>query len=489
MVSCTRFLNYIRRRVTKLPIWRILVGLFFTFLRDAAGLFSASTTIGETVTLFHDPTLNIVVVVGFMLFVDTGSEIWLILVHDIPLCQRKKLRPWLVRVGLVGQILTSMSWFALMIVTFMNTIVNRCNTQQIINLECDSLWTGISSTMVVFMVFLKNSMTLKEYKDRAFIYPVICSEDLLFLYHMMRDDRKKIIEDFKTANGMNEPNWEAGCMDDPTFNLLIDVGLMVALDVAALTSVYLLIVHPGDAMVTTFFKALPFVIMILLDIISEVAILLTHDIPICNQEEDDIQKNIVIFQASRIIQVLVQVGWIITFSYMVYIVATLQCTDKCACMLQDEATNCSSSFCPSHTCTTPFCSFEQSGLCLHNNFTNFTWTLDPSLINPNFTSFNCSRVYSTKQCQNDHPSMIGCVLLGLVLLENLYQLVGMFFRSYILPITVPPALVYYMFITTDEHDKMFEKIGKNEFGADWDLSQIGEVVKESEALIQEDSLF
>eukprot|EP01123_Difflugia_compressa_P013759 TRINITY_DN657_c0_g1_i1.p1 TRINITY_DN657_c0_g1~~TRINITY_DN657_c0_g1_i1.p1 ORF type:complete len:356 (-),score=36.14 TRINITY_DN657_c0_g1_i1:85-1044(-) len=311
-------------------------------------------------------------------------------------------------------------------------------------------------------------MTIKDYNDRAFMFPVICNESLLYLYHFLNNAMDQIVTDFEKFNELNE-DWEPGCAADPTYNVIINFSFLILVDLAALSSVSTLIATPGALPYQMFINAVPFVALVILDIVSESIILVYHDIPICDQEEEIIHENDTIFLIAKILQVIVFLGWLGALVYMIIAALNVHCTDTCKCNILIPGLNCSSPFCPNgvqcnSTYPSEYCFYQQKGTCQPTM--NF-----PPGMNMNFTS-NCTLTQIKEDCILQRPNYIGCVLLGLVLIESLYQLIGMYFKSYIYPITIPESVMFIIYWMNDDKDKIVLKVGKNEFGLNWERDQM-----------------
>jgi hypothetical protein len=460
-------------------MYRVFISVLFTIIHDAAGLFSATPTIIHVVKAFPEDWQNIMLVVIPVVFIDCGSEILLVWAHDLPLCEKRPFATLHMRIALAGQILTSIIWFTLFILVAYFGVFNQCPVGSNF-VSCPALIPGISSAIVVFMVFIKNSMTLKEYRERVYKYPVICHESLLFLYHFIRDDPKAIVEDFKNFNGLDE-NWESTCTTEPTYNAVINFATLILTDIAAIASVSNLIIVPGDDAGQTFGRAIPFVILVLADIGSEVLILVFHDIPLCNQEEEVIKENVRLFQAGRFGQIVVQVAWIIALIYMIHVVQTLDCNDICECNVYNLERNCTvnNGQCPIN-CAMPHCMFNDTGRCLTNN----------TIAIPNYPDFqlsNCSIKVSALTCQQTHPSAISCVLLALILFEGIYQTIGIFFKSYLLPITLPDSIMFQLYWMNGDQDKLITRLGQNEFGFHWHKRDADKILTEEQSLLKTES--
>jgi len=255
------------------------------------------------------------------------------------------------------------------------------------------------------------------------------------------------------------------------------------MDVAAITSVSNLIVVPGDESYVTFLRALPFVIIVILDIVSEVLILIYHDIPLCNQEEEIITENWSLFQAGRIIQILVQLAWIGALVYMIIVYQNLNCYDICQCTVYNSALNCTQPGCP-FSCSSPYCMSPITGQCLAGS-TNI------SIPYPEFNMDNCTLTQLHTICLNQHPSAISCVLLALILFEGIYQTVGIFFKSYLLPITLPDSILLQLYWMNNDLEKLVEKLEKNEFGFHFHKADMEHILpdkdKESDPLMKSDT--
>jgi len=319
---------------------------------------------------------------------------------------------------------------------------------------------------------------LIDYYLRAYKYPVICHESLLFLYHLIRKDPKGIVEDFKKYNKFGdviETDWTT----EPTYNAILNFLILIFMDIAAIASVSNLIIVPGDPGYMTLFKALPFLGLILLDIASEVVILVYHDIPLCNQEDEKILHHNFKFQVARVTQIFVMLCWIGALVWMVIEVKNLKCTEECTCTIYNLDLNCSSPLCPVNTCTTSYCQYNQEGVCQFNSTDNSTTIIG---LPPERSSFqsNCTQdeIQTIIYCQQTHPSLISCILLGLILVENLYQTIGIFFKSYLMPITLPDFIMFQLYLMTDNVDGLINRFGKSEFGFHWNTQLLENLIDE-----------
>jgi len=154
---------------------------------------------------------------------------------------------------------------------------------------------------------------------------------------------------------------------------------------------------------------------------------------------------------------------------MIIIVKNLDCEDLCKCYAENPDLLCSDPTCPANgTCPTEICSFYTDQLICHpfGSPDNFTAEV-PDNLEPGFEFTNCTRTYKRKTCIQTHPSAISCVLLALILFEGLYQTMGIFFKSYLLPITLPDNLMFQLYIMTDELDALINRLGQSEFGFHW----------------------
>jgi len=257
------------------------------------------------------------------------------------------------------------------------------------------------------------------------------------------------------------------------------------MSIAAITSVTTIISVPGESPLMTFFRALPIAMIIILNIVSEVIILMYHDIPLCNQEERKISKHKTAFKIARFLQVIVVVSWLGAFFYMAYVAANVNCNDMCQCEIYNPNMTCSSPLCPyGPNCLMPHCSFNVSTQCTLNG----TSTYLPNTIPGNFTS-NCTETTSALTCTQSNPTAVSCILLALVILESFYNTVGMFFKAYILPIMLPANVLFLIYWMNDDTDKMVLRIGKSEFGSNWDLSHLGQVVTDVQQILMTESLW
>jgi len=267
---------------------------------------------------------------------------------------------------------------------------------------------------------------------------------------------------------MKIKNWIV--QNEPSYNAILNFATLILMDIAAIASVSNVIIVPGDSHFTTFLRAVPFVGLVLLDIFSEVLILLYHDIPLCNQEDKKILKHNKKFQLGRILQIIVLIGWICALVYMIHIVRNLNCENICECYAENPDISCSDPKCPTNgTCDNTFCSFFTDPMVCYpyGNPDNFTAPVPLKLEEEGYDFANCTITYKMKTCIQTHPSAISCVLLALILFEGLYQTMGIFFKSYLLPITLPDNLMFQLYIMNDEIDALVNRLGQSEFGFHW----------------------
>lgn len=211
--------------------------------------------------------------------------------------------------------------------------------------------------------------------------------------------------------------------------------------------------------------------MIFLDIVSEVVILIYHDVPLCDLEDQKILENNIKFQIARIVQIFVVLAWVGALTYMVLVVRDINsiCYDKCSCVLTNPALTCNDSLCPVNSCGDNVCEYTQIDRCL----TNFTIPERSS-----FTISNCTYPPPTNLsktfCLQTHPSLISCILLGMILLEGFYQTIGIFFKSYLLPITIPDYVMFQQYLMHGNINGLIDRFGKSEFGFHWSFEQLTE---------------
>jgi hypothetical protein len=415
-----------------------------------------------------------------MIIIDCGSELLLVIYHDLPLCRKEPLSYWRVRIGVAGQVLTSIIWLALTVaVCYYKIFAVECFKE---GLSCPGITAGISSTIILFMVTLKNSMTLKDFVERHDKYPIICNESLLFLYHFLRNEPAEIVKDFKKFYNF-DADQEIQCSNDPSYHAVFNFCFLILMDIAAIASVSNLIIVPDDTPVQTFLRAVPFVSLVILDIVSEVGILIYHDIPLCDQKDAKIIKHNTKFQIARIIQIFVLLCWIGALVYMVLIVKNLHCQDNCYCYITNPNLNCSS--CPindpSNTAVCPanasYCEIYRTQICNNTNpevYPGFILTENYD----NFEIMNCT--FNTRNgaefCRLTHPSIISCVLLALILLDGIYETIGIFFKSYLLPITLPDYVLFQIYVIRDNIDWLIARLGKHEFGFDFNVPELRETL-------------
>jgi len=292
------------------------------------------------------------------------------------------------------------------------------------------------------------------------------------LYHFLRKDPGGIVEDWKQFYQF-DPDAEISWTNDPVYNSIFNFGLLILMDIAAIASVSNLIVVPGDPPSITFLRAIPFVALILIDIGSETLILLYHDIPLCNHEDDKLLKHVRKFQVGRVLQIFVLVCWYGALAYMIITVQNLQCVNTCTCVYSNQAILCNSTQCPANgTCGADYCSWTKRAECNANNTLPF-----PTEYESEFTA-NCTIAASDtiEYCIHTHPSFISCVLLGLILFEGTYEAIGIFFKSYVLPITLPDEVMFQLYLMNDNIDGLINRLGKSEFGFHWNKSLLDTLI-------------
>jgi len=316
--------------------------------------------------------------------------------------------------------------------------------------HCKQLIPGFTEAAVIFIVFLNNSMTLKEYHDRAFVYPIICREELLYLSHIISKDETRVLESFSTFHGLTDDG-EIDCMDKPEFNVGFNYFLLMCFDLASLASVSTLIVVHNATPMQTLWRALPFALILIIDISSETMILVYHDLPLLRVEHEETKKNKNIFDAARIMQVFVNFAWLGALIYMIWMVVNVNCIAECQCTVCDPNFG--------------YCNNSMNLAC-HDPLGNESLVIIDRDFNLDYE--NCTVTWSTQQCQKANPTLNSCILLFLVLLDGFYQMGQMFFKSYIYPLTVPE---YVMFLAYWQKDKtqIIKSIRLNQFGDDEDI--------------------
>jgi len=103
------------------------------------------------------------------------------------------------------------------------------------------------------------------------------------------------------------------------------------------------------------------------------------------------------------------------------------------------------------------------------------------VLRPEFSNFqlsNCTQPYAltAEYCYLTSPSMISCVLLALILFEGIYETIGIFFKSYLLPITLPDYVMFQLYLLNDNIDALIARLGKNEFGFGWQSSKYEKLI-------------
>jgi len=376
-----------------------------------------------------------------------------VIYHDLPLCRGEfKNGPtdrdkFIVRLALVGQILTGLSWATLFGWVVYFAVFTNCPTQNADDLShCKFLIPGLTEAIVIFIVFLNNSMTIKEYKDRAWVYPIICREELLYLSHIITKQEARVLDSFSQFHGLGETD-EVGLMDSAEFNVGFNYFLLMCFDLASLASVSTLIMVHNATPLQTFFRALPFAIILVVDISSETMILVYHDLPLLRADHEEPKKNKVIFDVARCMQVFVNFAWLGALIYMVWVLANLNCVAECTC---------------ANVCS-PFDSNCNDSVVL--SCIDLAGNDSVQLINadPNLDYQNCTVTWSIRNCQKSNPSLNSCILLFLVLLDGFYQMGQMFFRSYIYPLTVPEYVMFLAYWRKDKNE-IVKAIKRSQFG-------------------------
>jgi len=315
--------DWLRKHVFSKTWWHVGIAIFFTLIHDVAGLISASTTVIARIQggPFDSTFVKVMTIYFPIILFDCGSEIALVMYHDLPLCRGKfKNGPTdrdklIVRIALVGQILTAISWASLFGLVVYFSVFTSCPTENADELaHCKFLVPGLTEAIVIFIVFLNNSMTLKEYNDRVWVYPIICREELLYLSHIITKQEARVLDSFSTFHGLKDG--EVGCMDGPEFNVGFNYFLLMCFDLASLASVSTLIMVHNATPQETFWRALPFAIILIVDISSETMILVYHDLPLLRAEHETPKKNKTIFDAARFMQVFVNFAWLGSLIYM-----------------------------------------------------------------------------------------------------------------------------------------------------------------------------
>jgi len=278
-------------------------------------------------------------------------------------------------------------------------------------------------------------MTLKEYSDRVYVYPIICHEELLYLSHLTSHKEDQVLKSIKTFHGLDDSNKEHGCMDSPEFNVVLNYIMLMFFDLASLASVSTLIVVHDASIEATFLRAIPFAVILIVDISSESMILYYHDLPLLRSDIEVPHQNKVIFNLARCMQVFVNFAWLGALLYMIWSVLNPTCvSDECTCNTNNNST------------VELFCK--------------------DILINDTVDSYsNCTVTWSVNQCRKASPSQNSCILLFLVLLDGFYQMGQMFFKSYIYPLTIPEYVMFLAYWRRDEK-QILQSVRRNQFGDD-----------------------
>jgi hypothetical protein len=291
-------------------------------------------------------------------------------------------------------------------------------------------------------------MTLKEYHDRAWVYPIICREELLYLAHIIRKNSDAVLESFKTFHDLKEEEGEPSCMDSAEFNVGFNYFLLMCFDLASLASVSTLIVVHEATIVQTAMRAIPFAIILVVDISSETMILVYHDLPLLRVDHEETKKNKRIFDVARMMQVFVNFAWLGSLIYMVWVVINLNCVAECSCLVCDPQLG----YCNTTMSDIPCIDVEGNNTLIE-------------IINPSATLDyqNCTFTWTIPECRKANPTLNSCILLFLVLLDGFYQMGQMFFKSYIYPLTVPEYVMFLAYWRKDPKE-IVNAIRRNQFG-------------------------
>jgi len=327
------------------------------------------------------------------------------------------------------------------------SVFTSCPTENADELaHCKFLLPGLTEAIVIFIVFLNNSMTLKEYKDRVWVYPIICREELLYLSHIITKQEARVLDAFSTFHGLKEDE-EVGCMDGAEFNVGFNYFLLMCFDLASLASVSTLIVVHGATPVQTFWRAIPFAIILIVDISSETMILVFHDLPLLKAEHETPKKYKVIFDVARLMQVFVNFAWLGALIYMIWVLIHLNCVAECTCLHVCERLDAN-------------CNDTVKLSCIDLISNDSVELISPD---PNLVYENCTVTWSIRQCIKSNPSLNSCILLFLVLIDGFYQMGQMFFKSYIYPLTVPEYVMFLAYWRKDKND-IVKAIRRSQFG-------------------------
>jgi len=291
-----------------------------------------------------------------------------------------------------------------------------------------------------------------------------------------------------------KPRKKKGFFQSKQFKIAFNFSFTVILNFAALASVTTLIFDEPELWKEAL-KFFGFLCIIFCDIASEIVILVTHDFPLIAKSYG--VYYIDQFIIARYFQLIAYVAWLITFACMVWKanLAYLTCTDTCTyCYIADPTSDCSSSaFCNTSmlqycNTTTSSCYWNASNpTCSISNSGNATWTLS-SPINTtltfissttntnNFTNY-CNGE-SRLTCLDTHASSVNCVLLAIVLLDMTYQMMQLYLRSFIYPITIPESVMFEVYLNWDtkkeayRHKLIVAAVGKMEFGTEHELKHV-----------------
>jgi len=170
---------------------------------------------------------------------------------------------------------------------------------------------------------------------------------------------------------------------------------------------------------------------------------------------------------------------------MISVAANIHCNnDKCQCEFSNTNMSCSSPLCQSGPNCLMYCSYDMNNV----PCTTLNSTYLPITIPGNFTP-NCTITTTTLSCILSSPSATSCILLALVILESIYNTIGMFFKSYIIPIMLPYTVLFLIYWMNEDIDNMILKLGRSEFGSTWEIDQLGQTVTDVQQLLRTDSLW
>jgi len=298
------------------------------------------------------------------------------------------------------------------------------------------------------MVWIKNSLTLKAYWDRATTFPIICTEDYYYLQHFHHRDPDAIVESFENFYGLvSDAAEDWSIFQLPQYHVVLNYVILILLDLTAIASVTDLILST-KGLVETITKAIPFVIAIIVGVVSSTIIIIVHDYPLIHERK--IRKK-GWFNFASILQALVSIFWLVTLGYMIYLVINLHCTNSCL-SVQDSMNNCTT-FTDCNNNTYPF-------------------TMNSTCVDGHCHQDRCDQIQTVDSCKSSNVSVIDCILLAMVLFEGIVEGTRIFFKSFIYPIKIPVYVMFMSFWKSGERDKIVLAVGKMEFGRHWTMDDL-----------------